>query len=225
MAKATADPRGSAWIGTYFRLAFFLPLDGNHDLEAEIMLQAAHKSEQVSESRARAKRFTHPGTACAPRVVDVTTTTGTRDLRISLPALASVGPALHRVLDAYPNSGGCGRIVYGLCGTIQYHVMTKATQGVKPFVYGAPILCALECTLITAAITIGHRGDGKRILHCHGGFLDSSGTQHGGHIILDETVVAGSPMIVRLCLFEQVDLVASPDHETTFDLLLPIKVR
>ncbi|MFM0342356.1 PPC domain-containing DNA-binding protein [Paraburkholderia fungorum] len=103
--------------------------------------------------------------------------------------------------------------------------MTKATQGVKPFVYGAPIVCADECTLITAAITIGHRGDGTRILHCHGGFLDSSGNQHGGHIILDETVVADSPMIVRLCLFEQVDLVASPDHETTFDLLLPIKVR
>lgn len=189
------------------------------------MYQAAQTSDQASATGARVKRFTHPGTACAPRVVDVTTTTGMRDLRISLPALASVGPTLHRILDAYPQSGGCGRIVYGLFSTIQYHVMTKATQGVKPFVYGAPIVCADECTLITAAITIGHRGDGKRILHCHGGFLDSSGNQHGGHILLDETVVADSPMIVRLCLFEQVDLVASTDHETTFDLLLPTKVR
>jgi hypothetical protein len=189
------------------------------------MHQTEHKTEQTSATHRRAERFTHPGTPSDPRIIDVTTTTGMRDLRISLPALTNVGSALHRVLDAYPRSGGCGRIVYGLCSTIHYHVMTKATQGVKPFVYGAPIVCDGESTLITAAITIGHRSDGTRILHCHGGFLDSSGNQHGGHIILDETVVADSPMIVRLCLFEQVDLVSSPDIETTFDLLLPKKVQ
>lgn len=172
-----------------------------------------------------ASRFTHPGSVSWPRIVEVTTLAGTRDIRISLPPGSRVGAGLHQVLDALPNAGGCGRIVDGMCSTIHYHVITQAARGAKPYVYGAPIVCGGTCTLISAAITIGHRADGQRILHCHGGFVDERGTQHGGHIVLDETVVAGDAMIVRLCLFDDVDLVVSPDQETAFDLLLPVKAR
>lgn len=41
-------------------------------------------------------------------------------------------------------------------------------------------------------------------------------------MILDETFTAAAGLQIRLCLFDGIDLVASPDAETTFDLLQPV---
>jgi hypothetical protein len=165
---------------------------------------------------------THPGRAESPRVLDVATSHGTRELSIALPAGARVGATLRALLDGWNAQSGCGRIMGGSCAQIQYHVMARATQGPRPYIYGPPIVCDGENTLIGAAITIGKRADGTRILHCHGGFVDSHGRQHGGHLILDETFVAGAGLHLHLCLFDGIDLVVSPDAETTFDLLQPV---
>jgi hypothetical protein len=164
----------------------------------------------------------HPGAAQAPRVLDATTTRSTRELGLTLPAGMRVGPALRALLDRWGAQSGCGRIVGGACARIQYHVMARATDGSRPYVYGAPIVCTGDSTLISAAITIGRRADGSRILHCHGGFVDAHGRQHGGHVILDETLVGGEGLRVRMCLFDGVDFVVSPDTETHFDLLQPV---
>ncbi|WP_244831971.1 hypothetical protein [Caballeronia sp. TF1N1] len=76
--------------------------------------------------------------------------------------------------------------------------------------------------LIGAAITVGHKYDRTRILHCHGGFVDETGKAHGGHIILDQSYAGCDGLTVRLCLFDGVDLLVTPDIETTFDLLKPV---
>ncbi|WP_156967083.1 PPC domain-containing DNA-binding protein [Paraburkholderia ferrariae] len=165
----------------------------------------------------------HPGRAESPRVLAAETPQRTREISVALPAGTRVGAALRALLDTWHAQAACGRIVGGTCAHIQYHVMARATQGLRPYVYGAPIVCDGENTLIGAAVTIGRREDGTRILHCHGGFVDAQGRQHGGHLILDETWVAGDGLHLRLCLIDGVDLVVSPDAETTFDLLQPVR--
>ncbi|PLZ01274.1 hypothetical protein CY652_17185 [Burkholderia sp. WAC0059] len=170
-----------------------------------------------------ARPFAHPGRAAAPRILDAVTPGRTRELRIALPPGANVGAALHALLDGWPPYAGCGRLVGGAFSQVQYHVMVHAAQGVKPYVYGPPIVCAGESTLIGAAINVGHRADGSRILHAHGGFVDEHGLQHGGHLALEQTIAAGDGVRVHLCLFDGVDLVVSPDAETTFDLLQPAR--
>lgn len=171
----------------------------------------------------RAAAFAHPGIAQSPRVLDAATRNLTREFNLTLPAGARVGPALRRLLDGWHADAGCGRIVGGSCATIQYHVMEQAAEGSRPYVYGPPIACSGESTVIGAAITIGRRNDGTRILHCHGGFVDADGEHHGGHVILDETVASGDGLHVRLCVFDGIDLVVSPDAETHFDLLQPVR--
>ncbi|RAR48835.1 hypothetical protein C7401_14818 [Paraburkholderia unamae] len=165
---------------------------------------------------------THPGRAQAPRVLDATTGNRTREFNVILPGGTRVGAALRGLLDGWGAGAGCGRIVAGACARVQYHVMTHATEGPRPYVYGPPIVTSGENTLIGAAITIGRREDGVRILHCHGGFVDAQGRHHGGHVILDETFAAATGLHIRLCLFDGIDLVVSPDAETTFDLLQPV---
>jgi hypothetical protein len=164
----------------------------------------------------------HPGRAEMPRVLGVTTGKRTHEFRIVLPGSTCVGAALRRLLDGWRAGAGCGRIVAGACAQVQYHVMMHAAHGARPYVYSPPIVCNGNNTLIGAAITLGRRQDGTRILHCHGGFVDAQGRHHGGHVILDETFTAAAGLQIRLCLFDGIDLVASPDAETTFDLLQPV---
>lgn len=186
------------------------------------MSQADGLAAKARGSHPASLAFVHPGPADAPRVLDAATPRRTRELNVVLPAGARVGAALRALLDGWHAGAGCGRIVGGSCAQVQYHVMTHAVEGPRPYVYGPPIVCGGENTLIGAAITIGRREDGARILHCHGGFVDAAGRHHGGHLILDETFTGGEGLHVRLCLFDGIDLVVSPDAETTFDLLQPV---
>ncbi|HKT96530.1 MAG TPA: hypothetical protein VJS30_08355 [Paraburkholderia sp.] len=167
--------------------------------------------------------FVHPGHAEAPRVLDAATLNRTREFNLTLPAGTRVGAALRALLDDLGAGAGCGRIAGGTCAQVQYHVITRAADGPRPYVYGAPIVCRGESTLIGAAITIGRRADGARILHCHGGFVDAHGQHHGGHVNLDETLASGRGLRVRLCLFEGIQLVVSSDAETAYDLLQPVR--
>ncbi|WP_233858525.1 hypothetical protein [Paraburkholderia sp. HD33-4] len=182
----------------------------------------ASRARRLDEGDFSTQPFVHPGQVTSPRLVDVTSGQITEELRVAVPPGANVGRALHRVLDDLGPRAGCGRIVGGICQRIQYHVMIRAAAGVKPYVYGSPIVVDGQSMLISAAITVGHKDDGARILHCHGGFTDENGKAHGGHIILDETVAGGDGLVVRLCLFDGVDFVVTPDTETTFDLLKPV---
>jgi hypothetical protein len=175
-----------------------------------------------ASTRALPVSVLHPGYAQTPRVLDAATTNRTREFNLTLPAGTRAGPALRALLDSWQAGAGCGRIVAGACAQVQYHVMMHATHGSRPYIYGPPIVCDGECTLIGAAITIGRRADGARILHCHGGFVDAQGRHHGGHVILDETIAAAAGLHIRLCLFDGIDLVVSPDAETDFDLLQPV---
>lgn len=183
---------------------------------------ARAQGERRTSRAAFALPVKHPGRAEMPRVLDASTSERTREFRIVLPGGTRVGAVLRRLLDGWHADAGCGRIVAGACAQVQYHVMMHAAHSLRPYVYGPPIVCNGESTLIGAAITIGRRQDGTHILHCHGGFVDEHGWHHGGHVILDETFAAAAGLQIRLCLFEGIELVVSSDAETAFDLLQPV---
>ena len=167
--------------------------------------------------------FTHPGPADEKRVLWVGTVEPCRDVIISVRPGQNVGASINAALNRIAEkAAGCGRVMSGGFSRVQYHVMTKAREGVKPYVYGTPIVINGESTVISSAINMGHRADASRILHCHGGFIDEMGSQHGGHIILDNSVAGGAGLQIRLALFGSVDFVVSLDEETTFELLQPV---
>lgn len=169
--------------------------------------------------------FKHPGPVEQSRILDVESNAHSRDICINVGAGQNIGAAVNAALDRFDEKAGCGRIITGGFCRVQYHVMTRATEGVKPYVYGAPIVVEGESTLVTSSMNIGHLSDGARVLHCHGGFVDLNGRQHGGHIILDESVAGAAGLQIRLTLFAAVDFVASADDETTFNLLQPVQLR
>jgi len=169
------------------------------------------------------RSFAHPGAAEAPRISAATTPHRTREFHLTLGAGVRVGPALRALLDNWQAGSGCGRILDGTCERIQYHLVEPAEEGPRPYVYGAPVVCDGINTMIGASLTIGSGANGKRVLHCHGGFIDSTGTAHGGHFNLDETRVAGDGLSLRLSLFDGIALAVSHDTETAYDLLQPVR--
>ncbi len=161
----------------------------------------------------------HPGAARAPRIVEATSR-GAREFAIALPDGANVGETLVALLDRMNAASGCARIVSGECRRLQYHTMIRADAGERPYVYGPPIVVG-PATLIDATLTIGRREDGARVLHCHGGFVDPLGAQHGGHVVLERTIAGARGLRAHLCLIDDIDIVATPDDETAFSLLEP----
>ena len=187
-----------------------------------LAVQARDPLSQSAFPAGGTRPFAHPGMAQAPRVSSVSTQKRTREFNVTLPAGVRIGPALRALLDDWHAGAGCGRIVDGTCTRIQYHLIEPSKADPRPYVYGAPVVCDGTNTMIGAAITIGNGGDGKRILHCHGGFIDADGASHGGHFNLDETLVGGDGLRLRLSLFEGVALTVSHDSETAYDLLQPV---
>lgn len=168
--------------------------------------------------------FVHPEPPTSPRIAQVLTHHSTHELLITLPPGANFATALHRTLDGFTQRSGCARISGGgVCAHVEYHVIIRAAHAGPPYVYGPPIVCDGDVTLVDATITIGRCEDGSRVLHCHGGMIDARGRHHGGHLDLQRTVVGHEPMRVRVCLFDEVELVVSHDPETTYDLLQPIR--
>jgi len=166
-------------------------------------------------------RFAHPGVPTLPRLIKSESISRSTELRIAIPAYANVGASLRNALLAWGPVSGCGRITAGSLSSLQYHVIIKASDGIKPFVYGSPIKCDGDLTLVTAAITLGRSAAGVQVLHCHGGFIDKAGGQHGGHLALDASFAGEDGLVIRVCLFHEIEYVITPDPETNFDLLTP----
>ena len=167
-------------------------------------------------------RFKHPGPVASERIVEARSGQESQEILVYVPSGHNVGEAVDVVLDKHSRDGsGCGHIASGGFSEVQYHVMTRAQTGIKPYIYGNPIIVYGHSTLITSSINVGRLANGSRILHCHGGFVDARGRQHGGHIILSKCVAGSAGLTIRLCMFADVNLIVSADVETTFDLLQP----
>jgi predicted DNA-binding protein with PD1-like motif len=66
--------------------------------------------------------------------------------------------------------------------------------------------------------------DGVPRLHCHAVWTEADGALRGGHVLLDESVVA-VPSVGVAWTFRDLGIVAEPDPETNFPLLRPVRLR
>lgn len=171
--------------------------------------------------RGDVRTFQHEGEQQLPRVLDCEVPPG-EELRIVLPLAANVGQALVQILAGRRFSSAVGRILCGGASHLSYHRMVETPSLARPYDYGAPVRLEGYITFISGALTVGRDPQGQPLLHCHAGFIDRDGQQHGGHLVLDKLVVGSEPLIIRLCLFDQVAYQQQPDDETHFNLLHPV---
>jgi hypothetical protein len=166
------------------------------------------------------QRFIHPGAASQPRLLSLQVH-AVRELRVTLPCGANVGASLRAALAPFNFSGGMGYICRGSAQALQYHVVEAAAAGDRPYIYGAPLCERGVATMINGTLNLGRDPGGTVLLHCHGGYADSQGLLHGGHVILERTVVGAEPWVLQLCLFGQGGFVQRCDEETHYSLLQP----
>lgn len=167
------------------------------------------------------RHFIHAGECQQPRLLEQETARGT-EWRVTLVPGTNVGEALGKLLATAHFSSGVGRLLSGGASHLAYHRMVVTQSLEKPFDYGAPIVLDGYITFISGALTIGRDATGTVLLHCHAGFIDRDGVQHGGHLVLNRLVVGGTPLTLTLCLFQRVRYEVTPDSETLFNLLHPV---
>ena len=165
--------------------------------------------------------FRHPGAAAHPRVL-ATVVREPRELRVEIPSGRNAGTVLRDLMMRHGFRGATGRICSGTARALQYHVVIKAAQSERPYIYGSPTVENDEVALLHGAVTIGKDRAGSIALHCHGAFLGSDGRLHGGHVILDRLEVGGEPLVLRLCAFAHGGFTQYLDEETRYTLFGPM---
>lgn len=173
------------------------------------------------EQRDGVRVFIHGGEPQAPRRLDLEVANG-EELRIVLPLASNVSEGLLAALKGRRYGSAVGRILCGGAAHLSYHRMVVTENAERPYDYGAPVVLDGYITFISGAITVGKDAQGEPLLHCHAGFLDRDGRQHGGHLVLNKLVVGSENLVIRLCLFDQVAYQSQPDSETHFNLLHPV---
>jgi predicted DNA-binding protein with PD1-like motif len=103
-------------------------------------------------------------------------------------------------------------------------VMPGPSDGPAHVAYFSPPRTAVgHCLIEQANVTFGCM-DGIPRLHCHASWVEADGTRRGGHILLEESMVA-APCVVAAWTFRTLGIRAEPDPETNFPLLRPMRVK
>ena len=88
--------------------------------------------------------------------------------------------------------------------------------------FSAPRTATGICCIEQANVTFGSR-NGVPKLHCHASWVEANGARRGGHILLDESIVA-RPGAAEAWGFRDLGIVAEVDPETNFPLLRPMRM-
>ena len=89
--------------------------------------------------------------------------------------------------------------------------------------FSAPRVGDGICCIEQANVTFGNT-DATPRLHCHASWVESDGARRGGHILLDESIVA-RPCGAVAWGFRDLGIVAEPDPETNFPLMRPVRIQ
>ncbi|WP_079227304.1 hypothetical protein [Pseudomonas putida] len=173
------------------------------------------------ETHGGVRHFIHGGLPQQPRLLDCEVAHG-QELRVELPLACNVAEGLLAVLHGCRYQSAVGRILCGGAAHLSYHRMVTTRDSQRPYDYGQPVVLDGYITFISGALTVGRDASGAPLLHCHAGFIDRDGQQHGGHLVLNRLIVGSEPLVLRLCLFDQVAYQVQPDAETQFNLLHPV---
>lgn len=173
------------------------------------------------EQRDGVRVFIHGGQPQGPRLLDCEVQ-HSEELRVVLPLASNVAAGLLQALEGRRYRSAVGRILCGGAAHLSYHRMITTANPQRPYDYGQALVLDGYITFVSGAITVGRDAQGAPLLHCHAGFIDRDGHQHGGHLVLDRLIVGSEPLVIRLCLFDEVAYQVQPDAETHFNLLHPV---
>lgn len=101
-------------------------------------------------------------------------------------------------------------------------VMPGPADGPAHVAYFSAPRDAGRCRIEQANVTFGN-ADGTPRLHCHASWIEADGARRGGHILLEESVLA-APGVAAAWGFRAVGIRADPDPETNFPLLRPVRL-
>jgi predicted DNA-binding protein with PD1-like motif len=128
--------------------------------------------------------------------------------------------AARRGFAAEGFAGGALRWKGGALGPFAYVMPALSKTGENAAFYSETFRPAGITRLKTAAMTLGQR-DGAPFFHCHALWTEADGRASGGHILLEEAVVA-EPFAVEAFGIDGATFLAEPDPETNFKLFGPV---
>jgi predicted DNA-binding protein with PD1-like motif len=128
--------------------------------------------------------------------------------------------AARRGFAAQGFAGGTLNLSGGALGPFAYVMPALSKTGANAAFYSDTFRPEGHTRLKMGAMTLGVR-DGAPFFHCHALWTEADGRSNGGHILPEETIVAG-PFEVDAFGIEGAVFTAEPDAETNFKLFGPV---
>jgi predicted DNA-binding protein with PD1-like motif len=143
-----------------------------------------------------------------------------RAFSFTLQAGLSLLEAARRGFAAQGFAGGVLNMAGGALGPFAYVMPALSKTGANAAFYSDTFRPVGVTRLKMGAMTLGVR-DAAPFFHCHALWLEADGSNSGGHILPEETVVA-EPFEVDAFGLDGAIFTAEPDPETNFKLFGPV---
>jgi predicted DNA-binding protein with PD1-like motif len=169
----------------------------------------------------RARTLVHPGPFNRVRLKSVSAASA-RHVRLLLMPGMTLHEALVKPLAEMGIENASTTILGGAFAALQYCVAPPDPTRRAIIAYSKPI-DAGPAVMIFGNATVGKCMAGKPLVHCHAAIRTASGTIKGGHIMPQDTVVAGVPVPVLVTSLDGFELRQAFDPETNIPLLQPFR--
>jgi predicted DNA-binding protein with PD1-like motif len=164
------------------------------------------------------RRLVQPGPVSAERIESLSG--HCQRLEIALAPGLTLAEAISRPLCTAGVRAAAVQIADLMLEPLRY-VLPGPADGPQHVAYfSAPHVPAGRSRVELANVTFGCVDSMPR-LHCHATWVEADGAPRGGHILLDESVVA-EPASAGAWTFTDLGICAEPDPETNFPLLRPM---
>ena len=167
----------------------------------------------------RARTLVHPGPV-GPIRIEHRHANLARHFRLGLAPGRSMEDALIEPLLLLGVRSASMTLLGGRLDQLLYCVAPPDPTGERVANYTRPI-DAGAATLIFGNATLGKNARGEAIVHCHATFVCADGNVRGGHIVVDRSIVADSPIAVLVTTLDGIELRITQDEETHMPLMRP----
>lgn len=167
----------------------------------------------------RPRTVVHPGPMAPLRLAHVAAR-GQRQWRLVLPPGQALLDGITQALAAQGVQAAALALLGGDLDTVAYCLPIPDPAGELMATYGTPLVLRQAC-LLRGSATLGQGADGSPVVHCHATFADSAGALHGGHVLLERTVVGRRPVVALATALDGIALRLGFDAETRLHMLQP----
>jgi predicted DNA-binding protein with PD1-like motif len=167
----------------------------------------------------RPRTLVHPGPVGPIRIEHRHANRG-RHFRLGLEPGRTMQDAIIEPLLRLGVQAASMTILGGRLERLLYCVAPPDPTGERVANYTRPIEAG-AATLIFGNATLGKNGRGEAIVHCHATFVCEDGNVRGGHIVVDRSLVADTPIAVLATSLDGIELRITQDEETHMPLMRP----